>query len=55
MTHTRWNRGTCSAQTLVELNDDHTIARMKGTTCGFRPTSCPDQIALALEEALTKL
>ena len=84
MTHTRRNRGTCSAQTLVELNDDHTIARievmggcngnlkgisqllvgmkaedaiasMKGTTCGFRPTSCPDQIALALEEALTKL
>ena len=84
MTHTRRNRGTCSAQTLVELNDDHTIARievmggcngnlkgisqllvgmkaedaiarMKDTTCGFRPTSCPDQIALALEEALTKL
>ena len=37
------------------MKAEDAIARMKGTTCGFRPTSCPDQIALALEEALTKL
>ena len=27
------------------------IGRVKGTTCGARPTSCPDQLAHALEEA----
>ncbi len=26
--------------------------RMKGITCGPRPTSCPDQLALAIEEAI---
>lgn len=30
------------------------IARMQGVTCGFRPTSCPDQIAHALKEALAQ-
>ena len=43
------------SQLLVGMKAEDAIARMKGTTCGFRPTSCPDQIALALEEALTKL
>lgn len=28
------------------------IPRLKGIRCGFKNTSCPDQIALALEEAL---
>lgn len=28
------------------------IARLKGVRCGGKPTSCPDQIAIALEEAL---
>ena len=28
------------------------IERLRGTTCGPRPTSCPDQIAIALTEAL---
>lgn len=28
------------------------IDRCKGIRCGFKPTSCPDQLALALEEAL---
>lgn len=26
------------------------IAKVKGIKCGFKPTSCPDQLALALEE-----
>ena len=84
MEYIRRNQGTCSVQTRVELDPDHTIrkvdvlggcngnlkgicqllagmkaedaiARMKGTTCGSRPTSCPDQISHALEEALAKL
>ncbi|MBR4950608.1 MAG: TIGR03905 family TSCPD domain-containing protein [Clostridia bacterium] len=31
------------------------IAKCKGITCGFKSTSCPDQLAQALEEALTKI
>jgi len=28
------------------------IARVKGISCNDKPTSCPDQLARALEEAL---
>lgn len=36
---------------LVEGMDiDEVIARLEGTTCGFKPTSCPDQLAKALKE-----
>jgi uncharacterized protein (TIGR03905 family) len=28
------------------------ISRCKGIRCGFKSTSCPDQLAQALEEAL---
>ena len=31
---------------------DDIISRCKGITCGFKSTSCPDQLAQALEEAL---
>lgn len=30
---------------------DDVIERLKGTTCGFKKTSCPDQIATALQLA----
>lgn len=33
---------------LVGMNVDEVITRLKGTTCGNRSTSCPDQLALAL-------
>ena len=37
---------------LVEGMDvDEVIARLEGTTCGMKPTSCPDQLAKALKEA----
>lgn len=37
---------------LVEGMDvDTVIARLEGTTCGLKPTSCPDQLARALKEA----
>lgn len=37
---------------LVEGMDvDEAIARLKGTTCGGKPTSCPDQLATALMQA----
>ncbi len=29
---------------------DEAISRLKGIRCGFKPTSCPDQLAHALEE-----
>ncbi len=46
--------GGCSGNTqgvarLVEGMDiDEAIKRMKGIRCGFKSTSCPDQLALAL-------
>ena len=30
------------------------IARLEGTTCGMKSTSCPDQLAQALKEAKEK-
>lgn len=35
---------------VVEMNIDEVISRLKGIECGFKNTSCPDQIAKALEE-----
>ena len=37
---------------LVEGMDvDEVIARLEGTTCGMKNTSCPDQLAKALKAA----
>lgn len=37
---------------LVEGMDiQDVIARLEGTTCGMKSTSCPDQLARALKEA----
>ena len=36
---------------LVEGMDiDEAIHRLEGIRCGFKPTSCPDQLAQALKE-----
>lgn len=35
---------------LVGMNINEVINRLKGVQCGIRGTSCPDQIAKALEE-----
>lgn len=40
---------------LVGMKAEDAIARMKGTLCGNKSTSCPDQIALALEGALAQM
>lgn len=48
--------GGCSGNTqglarLVEgMNIDDVISRTEGINCGFRPTSCPDQLAQALKQ-----
>jgi len=40
---------------LVEgMNAEEVIERLSGTTCGMKPTSCPDQLARALKEAMGK-
>ena len=40
---------------LVEgMNIDDVIARLEGTTCGLKATSCPDQLAQALKVAKAK-
>ena len=45
-------KGICS---LVEGMDvQEVISRLEGTTCGGKPTSCPDQLATALKEALAQ-
>ena len=31
---------------------EEAIRRMKGIRCGFKDTSCPDQLSIALTEAL---
>ena len=41
---------------LVEGMDvDTVIARLEGTTCGLKATSCPDQLARALKAAKAQL
>ena len=49
--------GGCSGNTqgvaalVVGMTVDEAIGRIKGIKCGPRPTSCPDQLARALEGA----
>ena len=43
------------ARLLPGMKAEDAIARMEGTTCGRKPTSCPDQIAQALKGALAEL
>ena len=41
---------------LVEgMSVDEVIQRVKGIRCGFKDTSCPDQLAKALEAAKAKI
>ena len=44
---------TSGISKIVEGMDiDHVIERFEGIKCGARPTSCPDQLAKALREAV---
>jgi uncharacterized protein (TIGR03905 family) len=55
ITDCRFNGG-CSGNTqgvaslVIGMKVDEAIAKIKGIKCGFKNTSCPDQLALALEE-----
>lgn len=50
-------KGGCAGNTsgiskLVEgMTVDEVIERLSGIRCGFKPTSCPDQLAKALLQA----
>ena len=50
--------GGCSGNTqgvaalVIGMTPEEAIKRIKGIKCGPRPTSCPDQLARALEGAL---
>lgn len=52
--------GGCAGNTLgvaslvKGMKVSEAISRLKGIKCGFKKTSCPDQLALALEEALAQ-
>lgn len=39
---------------VVGMKAEDAIARMEGISCGGKPTSCPDQLAQALKQALEK-
>ena len=43
-------KGTCSTNIHFEVED--VIDKLEGTTCSFKPTSCPDQLAKALKNYL---
>ena len=52
--------GGCSGNTqgvaalVVGMKVEEAIKKIKGIKCGFKPTSCPDQVAQALKEHLGK-
>ena len=52
--------GGCSGNTqgvaalVAGMTPEEAIRRLKGIRCGFKSTSCPDQLAQALEGYLAK-
>ena len=42
------------ARLVVGMTAEEAVKKIKGIKCGFKPTSCPDQLAKALEDALSE-
>ena len=42
------------SQLVKGMTVDEVIEKLQGITCGFRPTSCPDQLATALKQIRDK-
>ena len=42
------------AALVKDMPAEEAIRRIKGIRCGFKSTSCPDQLACGLEKALAK-
>ena len=36
------------------MKAEEAIQKLRGIRCGFKSTSCPDQLSIALEQAITK-
>ena len=47
--------GGCNGNLVTGMKAEDVIARLDGTLCGFRNTSCPDQIAQNLKKALEEM
>ncbi len=43
------------ASLVVGMPAKDAIARMQGITCGHKSTSCPDQLAIALSQAVAQM
>ncbi len=41
-------KGICKL--VIGMNINEVIERLSGITCGFKSTSCPDQLSIALKE-----
>ena len=56
ITNAKFNGG-CAGNTqgvaslIRGMSVDEAISRLEGIRCGFKPTSCPDQLARALKKA----
>ncbi|MCQ2527054.1 MAG: TIGR03905 family TSCPD domain-containing protein [Lachnospiraceae bacterium] len=47
------NGNTQGVAALVKgMKAEEAISKIKGIKCGYKSTSCPDQLALALEKAI---
>ena len=46
---------TVGVASLVKgMKVEEAISKLKGIKCGFKPTSCPDQLARALEKVISE-
>ena len=46
---------SCISKLVVGMPVEKVISLLRGTRCGFKSTSCPDQLACALEEAMKQI
>lgn len=46
------HKGICSL--VAGMPAEEAIKKLKGITCGFRNTSCPDQLAVVLEQIIAQ-
>ena len=44
-------KGVCALVTGMEAEE--AARRLEGIKCGFKPTSCPDQLSIAIRDALS--
>ena len=53
--------GGCSGNTqgvaalVIGMTVEEAIKRLRGIKCGFKSTSCPDQLAIALEQHIASI